>query len=423
MKMNAGILGALFGLAGLASAHMEMKNPPPFRSKFNDFTTDVDYSMTSPLNAGGSDFPCKGYQSLMGTPQGQSVINYQPGQTYTFTITGGTPHNGGSCQASLSYDSGKTWTVIHSYIGNCPISAGDTNYDFTVPNDTPAGEALFGWSWFNQVGNREMYMNCAVVTIGGGKKRADVDARAPGDAFTSRPAMFVANVGNGCGTAEGKDLEFPNPGPDVTRKTPKDQTAPPTGTCAEGAKAPEPEPQPEPSQEPVQTTSAEPQPTKTMSVSPTPFSSSPSVSPTMPSLPLSPSASKNISSPTSSPGGVFITVPASDKPTTLATSVRTADPAPTNDNAGGNDDGQSDVGLMEIGSACDREGEWNCIDGGASYQRCASGIWSDRMAPYAGTVCKVGKSDSLIIARARSPAPNYGQVLRASRIAAREARA
>ncbi|EHK43392.1 hypothetical protein TRIATDRAFT_85794 [Trichoderma atroviride IMI 206040] len=31
----------------------------------------------------------------------------------------------------------------------------------TLPNDTPAGDALFAWTRFNKIGNRERYMNCA----------------------------------------------------------------------------------------------------------------------------------------------------------------------------------------------------------------------------------------------------------------------
>lgn len=226
MKAFATLAAAILGMAGLASAHMEMKNPPPFRSKFNSHTTDIDYSMTNPLSRDGSDFPCKGYHKLMGTPQGVSVANWSPGQALSMTVTGGTPHNGGSCQASLSYDRGITWTAIHTYYGNCPV-VGDSSYTFTLPNDTPAGEALFAWTWFNQIGNREMYMNCAVVTIGGGKR--DVSPRGPQDSFSSRPRMFVANVGNGCSTTEGADVQFPYPGPDVTNNSNK--LALPVGSC------------------------------------------------------------------------------------------------------------------------------------------------------------------------------------------------
>ncbi|PNY29447.1 Uncharacterized protein TCAP_00638 [Tolypocladium capitatum] len=203
------LAAALLGLASFSQAHMQMKDPPPFRSKFNKFTTSVDYDMTSPLNAGGSNFPCKGYHKLLGTAQGKPVTEWVPGQSYSMTITGGTPHNGGSCQASVSFDKGSIWTVIHSYIGHCPVM-GDSSYQFTLPSDTPAGDMLFAWTWFNQIGNREMYMNCAAITVkGGGKKR-----RGASNPISSRPNMFVGNVGNGCGTTEGRDLLFPNPGPD-----------------------------------------------------------------------------------------------------------------------------------------------------------------------------------------------------------------
>lgn len=235
--MKSFIAASLLGLMAGANAHMEISNPAPFRSKFNSFTTDIDYSMTNPLSASGSDFPCKGYHNLLDTPQGQSVANYQPGQKYSFTITGSATHNGGSCQVSLSFDRGSTWTVIQSFIGNCPLRE---SWDFTIPNDTPTGSALWAWSWWNQVGNREMYMNCAHVTIGGGReaRNAEVEAREevdvsarlpPSDPFASRPAMFVANVGNGCSTLEGSDVLFPNPGPDVVNESSK--TANPVGSC------------------------------------------------------------------------------------------------------------------------------------------------------------------------------------------------
>jgi len=220
-------LATLASIFGLAAAHMEISQPAPFRSKFNDFSTDIDYSMTSPLEASGSNFPCKGYHELLDTPQGQSVVTYTPGETYQVTVTGQTIHGGGSCQVSLSFDRGNSWTVIHSYIGNCPSAPGDTSYDFTVPADTPNGDAIFAWTWFNNLGNREMYMNCASVTIGGGGGGNVTDK-----AFDSRPDMFVANVGNGCSTKETFDVEFPNPGEDVTNAGTK--TAPPEGNCAGG---------------------------------------------------------------------------------------------------------------------------------------------------------------------------------------------
>ena len=219
-------LGAVLGLGALAKAHMEMSNPPPFRSTFNRYTgDDIDYDMISPLDSDGSNFPCKGYNSLLGTPKGRPVATWVAGQTYSFTITGNTPHNGGSCQASVSFDRGKSFKVIHSYIGKCPVM-GSSSYQFTLPSDTPSGEMLFAWTWFNNEGNRELYMNCAAITVKGtsGKRRG---ASVP---LSSRPNMFVANVGNGICTFEGTDVDFPQPGPDVTRK-PGRPHAPGRGTC------------------------------------------------------------------------------------------------------------------------------------------------------------------------------------------------
>lgn len=209
-------LVSVLALCGLAVGHMEMTNPPPFRSRSNPFTTEIDYDMTNPLNHAGSNFPCKGYHNLFDTPQGASVATWQPGETHTLSLSGSALHGGGSCQASISYDRGQNFIVLKSWIGNCPLHS---DWTFTVPWDAPAGEVIFAWSWYNMMGNRELYMNCAHVTIGGGN----------GAPLGGRPNMFVANVGNGCSTAEGFDVAFPNPGPDVENTSGK--SAPPLGTC------------------------------------------------------------------------------------------------------------------------------------------------------------------------------------------------
>ncbi|KFA69464.1 hypothetical protein S40285_04633 [Stachybotrys chlorohalonatus IBT 40285] len=226
--MKSILVAAVLGLASVAQAHMEMVWPPPFRSRYNRFTTDIDYSMTNPLSQTGSDFPCKGYHSLLGTGQGQSVVTWQPGQSYNWTLTGSATHNGGSCQVSLSYDRGSTWTVLHSYIGQCPLSP---TWRFTLPNDTPAGSALFAFSWNNNLGNRELYMNCAHVTIAPRLAARDEELQLlpPTDPFSSRPRTFFANIGNGCSTVETYDVLYPNPGPDVDNRS--SRTSPPSGTC------------------------------------------------------------------------------------------------------------------------------------------------------------------------------------------------
>lgn len=229
MRFFNTVAAVVLGLAAVANGHMEMSYPPPFRSKFNanypDHFSDEASNMKSPLDSQGGNYPCKGYHTDLGTPAGKSVVTWAPGGSYNFTITGQTYHDGGSCQASLSYDKGQTFKVIHSYIGGCP-PPGDSSWDFTVPADAPAGEALFAWTWFNNLGNREMYMNCAAVTIGAGKKRA---ASVP---FASRPDIFLANIGpkgNGVITPDSKDVDFPQPGNEVDRRPSLNAAAPPAG--------------------------------------------------------------------------------------------------------------------------------------------------------------------------------------------------
>jgi hypothetical protein len=141
---------SILAFVAFTHAHMEMSFPPPLRSKYNPAVLKaapgkVDYSMTSPLS-GPAQFPCKGYQTDLSdtTGAGASVVTWAPGASVNFTIVGGATHGGGSCQASLSYDGGKSFKVIHSYIGSCPLSSGE-NFDLTIPSDAPTGAALFAW--------------------------------------------------------------------------------------------------------------------------------------------------------------------------------------------------------------------------------------------------------------------------------------
>ena len=79
-------------------------------------------------------------------PQSQSSTAHLP--ISNTSITGGASHGGGSCQFSLSYDQGKTFKVVHSVIGGCPLK---TNYDIKLPTGAPAGEALFAWTWISRL--------------------------------------------------------------------------------------------------------------------------------------------------------------------------------------------------------------------------------------------------------------------------------
>lgn len=199
----------------LASAHMQMSEPFPINSPQDPAVPanlkDNDY--TSPLKADGSNFPCKGYHKQ--ETSHVSKATYKAGGQGQMSIIGGAAHNGGSCQISLSYDNGETFKVIKSMIGGCPLT---TSYDFTIPQDAPSStDVLLAWTWFNKVGNREMYMNCARVTVEGSTpgrhRRAQVTARD--NAFASLPDMYTCNLGKGCTTKEGEDVAFPEPGSDV----------------------------------------------------------------------------------------------------------------------------------------------------------------------------------------------------------------
>lgn len=214
----ATIFCAILPLFSIANAHMKMTDPAPIRLPENTFAVTKDYDYTSPLSDSGSDYPCKGYASLLDTAEGGSVATYAAGSSQSVSISGGANHNGGSCQLSISEDGGSTFKVIQSYIGNCPVS-GTSSLSYTLPAETKSGKVLLAWSWFNRTGNREMYMNCAAVTVTGG-----------GSGLSAYPDIFTANIGNGCTTVEGTDVEFPNPGSAITTGSGANPGAP-VGSC------------------------------------------------------------------------------------------------------------------------------------------------------------------------------------------------
>ncbi|KAI9882856.1 MAG: hypothetical protein M1823_005396 [Watsoniomyces obsoletus] len=197
--------------AFIVSAHMEMSSPYPLRSKFNPQTPSGlrDYNLMAPLLPDGSDYPCKNYHR---SAPGKPVATYTAGKTYQMSIVGNAPHHGGSCQLSLSYDQGQTFKVIKSMMGACPTTS---QYDFTIPVDAPSGTPLFAWTWFNLVGNREMYMNCAEVRVEGGPVGASNERVSR--SLSALPDIFIANVGSHghATTTENQPLVFPQAGPDV----------------------------------------------------------------------------------------------------------------------------------------------------------------------------------------------------------------
>ncbi|EEY15391.1 conserved hypothetical protein [Verticillium alfalfae VaMs.102] len=349
------------------SAHMEMSWPPPLRSKKNPFAgSDIDYSMTTPLSASGSDYPCKGTLGLLGTAAAAPVASWQAGQTYNLTIEGGANHNGGSCQGLLSF---RRWQDVQGRQELCRRL------------NLPTAPQL---------------MTHFVPTT----------LRLPSTRCSPGP-----------GSTRLATRDFPNPGASVAKANSK--TAPPVGSCGSAAggggggdtgaspdqgNAPNPGDGAPPASSPSKT-SANPVPT------------TPATAPEQP-------GSGPVTTSTTLPGGVFIpqpspeapeetvitppaetgTAPPPAKPTTLATVTTTAGtgsaPKPTSTPGSGAGNG-TNAGVQKPGVACANEGQWNCV-GGSQFQRCASGLWSVLMQMAPGTSCETSISEALVMIRTSS---------------------
>ncbi|KAJ2818586.1 hypothetical protein GGI24_005052, partial [Coemansia furcata] len=133
--------------------------------------------MSSPL--GAKEPLCK-HTVPFPTPS----ATWTAGQSVTVKFgPGGSPHGGGHCEFSLSYDGGKTFVVVYQVLRYCFGTDQNTReHTFDLPAGLPSSDkAVFAWTWVNAMGNREFYMNCADVVIKGGS--------AP---FTGK-AMTIAN--------------------------------------------------------------------------------------------------------------------------------------------------------------------------------------------------------------------------------------
>ncbi|KAF3942407.1 hypothetical protein ABW19_dt0202103 [Dactylella cylindrospora] len=204
--LSAAFLGILQGV----TAHGSIKKPRPilFDEKRGTYN--------APLAPDFSNFPCKGFHNQPFS----AAETWTAGQEASFVVDTShiAAHGGGSCQASISHDGGKTFEVLHSFIGDCPRGANgnsigpEQEFKFKIPESEPAGPAIFAWTWFAAIANREMYMNCAYVTIKNDNPNAG--------AVSSRPQMFVGFLSGGaCSISEGSNLDFPEPGQFVTDGT------------------------------------------------------------------------------------------------------------------------------------------------------------------------------------------------------------
>ncbi|KAK5658967.1 hypothetical protein OQA88_1785 [Cercophora sp. LCS_1] len=221
-----------------SSGHMIMSFPEPYNLNIQP------YVQVNPLDGHQYPFPC---QNLNRYGKVQQV---EAGAATLVQFTGGAQHGGGSCQFSISYDdpaengwnTSATFKTIYTIIGGCPAHFTDESHNLApaapdnlgrqnsaecgndsgidcvrqfqvpLPSFLKNGRATFAWTWFNKVGNREMYMNCAPINITGGSH----DAKA----FHDLPGIFVANVPDTpdvstCVTGTSSDhvvLNIPNPG-------------------------------------------------------------------------------------------------------------------------------------------------------------------------------------------------------------------
>ncbi|CAG8649672.1 1638_t:CDS:1 [Ambispora gerdemannii] len=169
-------------------AHSSMKYPLPRGHPLNPNTPKKDFEcMTAPLNGGIScpkkPFPCGGYPvdtKVTQVFQAGEIINvkfYNPNFPGKLTSADAKRnqgrHNGGFCEFALSYDGGKTYTVIATYHRTCP----DIFFDWKVkipeaaPSCNKRGKCIFSWSWINSDANREFYQNCADVKIVGNSRK------------------------------------------------------------------------------------------------------------------------------------------------------------------------------------------------------------------------------------------------------------
>ncbi|KAM7208348.1 hypothetical protein V8F20_001326 [Naviculisporaceae sp. PSN 640] len=212
----------------LTSAHLVMNTPTPF-----NLHSGTPLLQVNPLDGVSYPFPCHGATTV------NSVTTLVAGSSTPVSFTGQAVHGGGSCQFSITYDypgsatDPSKWKAIYTLIGGCPASAagnlpagspatdsdGRANgpqcgndsgtecmrtFNVPIPKGLKNGNATFSWSWFNKKGNREMYQNCAPVTITGGTEDAAF--------FDSLPPMFVANIPGQCTTGIEGVLNIPNPG-------------------------------------------------------------------------------------------------------------------------------------------------------------------------------------------------------------------
>ncbi|KAG0642248.1 hypothetical protein HOY80DRAFT_1037164 [Tuber brumale] len=386
MKFSTATVAALSAfLPQIVSAHVIMTEPKQwFVPEVIRATVETSDSQQHPLQADGSNYPCHGV-----APEGV-VATYEPGSTQKLKLLGTAVHGGGSGQMSITYDLKPTkdskFRVMQSWMGDHPIKAvgnlGPQDRDpqnlgaqfpldsvnpltFKVPSNLPKGKAVVAWTWYNRLGNREMYMKCATVEITGEETSTA--------GFEALPEMFRANSGNGCTVPEGiESIAFKNPGPATVGKgiTPVacDNTKPGTGTP---------------------TTPGDPSPSSSSVVAKPPSSTSTAKPPSNTSIAKPPSSSSVVAKPTGtgSPHPTYPIYPTyapappnqPKQPNGTRPAVTTPTPAPSP---------PAQQPQPEVGGAC-VEGAVVCNADG-TWSQCGSGRLQNMGQVAPGMACKNG---------------------------------
>ncbi|KAJ5795171.1 hypothetical protein N7457_001770 [Penicillium paradoxum] len=440
MFIQSTVMAALMGLS-MVNAHMVMTSPFPYSE---------DTLNNSPLAPDGSDFPCKLRENAFQAPAFETIIGI--GESYPLTFKGSAIHGGGSCQVSLTTDlqpsKSSEWKVIKSFEGGCPANIegnlaanpnalGASTFNFSIPDGISAGKYTLAWTWFNRIGNREMYMNCAPITVSGGaSKRSPEELERRAANF---PSMFVANI-NGCMTKENLDIRFPQAGDYVeyagnpanlaqegseactgaasfggagntassssSSSDSGSSSASSSGSSgydsagagAAGASGADSAGSDSAGAGSAGTSSAPAGSAPTLSVSVSVASAVPSNA----SADFEPAPTAAAPAPESSSES-SVSESASEYGSTSGSSSNSSSESSASESDG--EYGSTSVSSSSSSSgaltgACSTEGQWNCISG-SSFQRCASGTWTVSQPMSTGTECNAGQSAELVVAASK----------------------
>ncbi|KAK1816105.1 hypothetical protein LTR12_009527 [Friedmanniomyces endolithicus] len=199
---------------GLADAHIKLASPVPYGKA----TLDTSPLKDAKPGSAGSDFPCKQRSGVYDLTERTQVV---AGADNPLTFDGSATHGGGSGFLAVTTDEHpdvnsqwKTFMVFDSGMpvkGDSESGSGTSSYTYVLPKGMLNGNLTLGWYWYNRIGNRELYSNCAPLEISGGSDNRSV--------FDALPNAYLINLPTSeCSSQEMGDTEIPNPGNAVVVK-------------------------------------------------------------------------------------------------------------------------------------------------------------------------------------------------------------